>query len=341
MRSAPDETRSANSSFFKQTEKTVIRNASCLKIGDPVPDFYLPPSDGVSQSFYEKFCGQPVLLLFTDSAAELHRFASFSGKVPLLCLSDGEVSAGTRQASGLIMRTPGSLRQRLTQSGTRSELVLLDDTLRLYARLPATAPEAALAEVIENLPSPVVAVNHRSCAPVLMVPKVLDDTLCQQLIRQHQRAHEASGMVRQKNGKQMLAVDEIFKVRSDHLLVDAQLAKAAADAITHALLPAIARSFHYQVASFEGFKVVAYSADNGGHFAPHRDNISKETRHRRFGLSINLNDNFAGGELLFPEFGQDRYTPPAGGAAVFSGSLLHQAQPVSAGVRYALLTFLW
>ncbi len=45
--------------------------------------------------------------------------------------------------------------------------------------------------------------------------------------------------------------------------------------------------------------------------------------------------------LRFPEFGGQTYTAPAGGAVVFSCSLLHEATPVTQGVRYAYLPFLY
>ena len=64
--------------------------------------------------------------------------------------------------------------------------------------------------------------------------------------------------------------------------------------------------------------------------------------HRRFACSINLNSEaFEGGGLIFPEFGGQEYSPRTGEALVFSSSLLHLAQPVSKGTRFALLSFLF
>ena len=56
-------------------------------------------------------------------------------------------------------------------------------------------------------------------------------------------------------------------------------------------------------------------------------------------MSLNLNDDFEGGELVFPEYAAVRVSPPAGAAAVFSCSLLHAVGPVTRGRRYALTTF--
>ena len=64
------------------------------------------------------------------------------------------------------------------------------------------------------------------------------------------------------------------------------------------------------------------------------------TLHRRFAVSINLNDDYDGGDLRFPEFGPRTYRPPPGGACVFSCSVLHEATSVTRGERFAFLPFM-
>ena len=58
-------------------------------------------------------------------------------------------------------------------------------------------------------------------------------------------------------------------------------------------------------------------------------------------MSINLNDDFEGGEVSFPEYGPRGFKPPPGGAVVFSCSLLHAVSKVTRGRRYAFLPFLY
>ena len=60
---------------------------------------------------------------------------------------------------------------------------------------------------------------------------------------------------------------------------------------------------------------------------------------RKFSLSLNLNDDFTGGALRFPEYGERVYSPPKGGGVIFSCSLLHEAMPVESGRRFGLLLF--
>jgi predicted 2-oxoglutarate/Fe(II)-dependent dioxygenase YbiX len=91
----------------------------------------------------------------------------------------------------------------------------------------------------------------------------------------------------------------------------------------------------------ERYIVSCYAAEDAAHFRAHRDNTTKGTAHRRFAVSINLNDDFDGGEVSFPEYGPRSFKPPPGGAVVFSCSLLHAVSQVTRGRRFAFLPFLY
>ena len=67
----------------------------------------------------------------------------------------------------------------------------------------------------------------------------------------------------------------------------------------------------------ERYLVGCYTAEDGGHFAVHRDNTTRGMAHRRFTISINLRDDFEGGEVSFPEYGPHGFKPPIGGAVSF------------------------
>jgi predicted 2-oxoglutarate/Fe(II)-dependent dioxygenase YbiX len=97
----------------------------------------------------------------------------------------------------------------------------------------------------------------------------------------------------------------------------------------------------FQVTRMERYIVSCYAAEDGGHFRAHRDNTTKGTAHRRFAVSINLNGDFDGGEVSFPEYGPRSFKAPPGGAVVFSCSLLHAVSQVTRGRRYAFLPFLY
>ena len=76
-------------------------------------------------------------------------------------------------------------------------------------------------------------------------------------------------------------------------------------------------------------------------FHPHRDNTTQGTAYRKFACSLNLNDDFDGGDLRFAEFGPATHRPPPGGAVVFACGLMHEALKVTRGRRYAFLPFFY
>jgi predicted 2-oxoglutarate/Fe(II)-dependent dioxygenase YbiX len=88
-------------------------------------------------------------------------------------------------------------------------------------------------------------------------------------------------------------------------------------------------------------RIGCYQGERGGKLHGHRDN-AEPTPYRRFAMSMNLNaEEFKGGELRFPEFGDQRYRPENGEAFVFSSSLLHEALHATSGRRLVLLAFLF
>jgi predicted 2-oxoglutarate/Fe(II)-dependent dioxygenase YbiX len=104
----------------------------------------------------------------------------------------------------------------------------------------------------------------------------------------------------------------------------------------------IKRAWGWQASEIERYLVTCYDSADSGFFSAHRDDATLGTAHRRFAVTLNLNsEDHDGGELRFPEFGRRLYKPPTGGAVVFGCSLLHEATPVTRGVRYAVVPFLY
>ena len=61
--------------------------------------------------------------------------------------------------------------------------------------------------------------------------------------------------------------------------------------------------------------------------------------HSLVSISINLNDQFEGGELTFIRTPEDKVSPKKGWGAVFAGNptMAHQAHSVTSGIRYVLV----
>jgi peroxiredoxin/predicted 2-oxoglutarate/Fe(II)-dependent dioxygenase YbiX len=224
---------------------------------------------------------------------------------------------------------------------------ILDERLRVLAVLPIepSSPENHVASWIEILSRlPPLPTGHATVqAPILVVPRIFEPDLCAALIDYYnQHGGEESGFMREVQGRTIHISDHSFKRRRDQEILDQDLRNAAMHRIHDRLKPEIHKAFQFQVSRIERHIVACYDSVTGGFFRPHRDNTTKGTAHRRFAVSLNLNTGeYEGGMLRFPEFGKQTYTAPAGGAVVFSCSLLHEATPVTEGVRYAYLPFLY
>jgi predicted 2-oxoglutarate/Fe(II)-dependent dioxygenase YbiX len=147
--------------------------------------------------------------------------------------------------------------------------------------------------------------------------------------------------MREKDGKTVVAHDAGHKRRKDYEIADMEVVKHAQNRVIRRVAPEILKVHQFQVTRMERYIVSCYAEEDGGHFAPHRDNTTKGTAHRRFAVSINLNADFDGGEVSFPEYSARGFKAPPGGAVVFSCSLLHTVSKVRRGRRYAFLPFLY
>jgi predicted 2-oxoglutarate/Fe(II)-dependent dioxygenase YbiX len=217
--------------------------------------------------------------------------------------------------------------------------LLLDPMLRVHRGAALADGAGIFAELRRIVAAPPVDVP----APVLVVPDVLSRETCRQLIGLYDRhGGTDSGFMREENGVTVYKVDHSHKRRADYVIDDEKLIGALKGRISAALKPVIQRAFQFDAQRIERWIVSCYDSRDGGFFRAHRDNTTKGTAHRRFACTINLNaEDYEGGDLRFPEFGQRTYRAPTGGAVVFSCSLLHEAQAVTAGRRYAFLPFLY
>ena len=224
--------------------------------------------------------------------------------------------------------------------------VVLDPRLRTLATIPFDDPAthvARLLQLIDSLPplgQPHVAEVQ---APVLIVPRIFELEFCRKLIDLYeQHGGTESGFMREVDGKTVGMYDHAHKRRQDWEIPNEEIRKACMIRIHDRLVPEIEKAYQFKATRMERYIVACYDGTQGAHFRAHRDNTTKGTAHRKFAVSLVLNTGeFDGGFVWFPEFGRQMFAPPAGGAVVFSCSLLHEATPVTRGKRYVFLPFLY
>ena len=219
---------------------------------------------------------------------------------------------------------------------------LVDPQLRVMLVAPIHETAQFFA-ALADLPPSALHSGGATPAPVLILPRVFEPAFCKTLIDTYQDGDSFdSGFMRQVGGKTVLDKDYAHKRRRDVLIDDESLQEQVRGRIQARLAPEMERCFQFKPTRIERYLIACYAAADQAHFKPHRDNTTTGTAHRRFAVTINLNaGEYEGGDLIFPEFGRQSYRAPTGGAVVFSCSLMHEALPVTKGVRYAFLPFLY
>lgn len=338
-----------------------------IEAGDPAPHFHSRSAGNPRYSF-DTAAGRYIVLCFLGSAAHPAAQAALAAAFARPGTFDDDhacffaVSADPADESGgrLAGRIPGyrvlwdddraaaRLYGAAPTSGDgpyRPRWVVIDPALRVIAVIPFAADgsdRSRLAAVLDGLPPVAEHSGIPVMAPILYLPRVFEPALCQQLIALYDReGGELSGFMRQVDGRTVGMNDPRHKSRRDCMVTDAELIATIQNRFRRRVVPEIAKAFQFHVTRMERYLVGCYGADEGGHFAAHRDNTTAGTAHRRFAVSVNLNADFEGGEVTFPEYGPRGYKAPPGGAVVFSCSLLHAVGRVTGGRRYAFLPFLY
>ena len=250
---------------------------------------------------------------------------------------------------GAIARAYGAVPQQAEPGKGRVAMrrfwVVIDPTMRIRRILPFRPDGSDVAELfayLQALPVPGRHAGFDVPAPVLILPDVFEPDFCRRLVTLYEeKGGEESGFMREVEGKTVLLSDPKHKKRRDYVIEDRELIRHTQARIQRRIVPEILKVHQFKVTRMERYLIACYDAADGGHFRAHRDNTTRGTAHRRFAVSINLNDDFDGGEVNFPEYGPRGFKMAAGTACVFSCSLLHRVSPVTAGKRYAFLPFLY
>ncbi len=341
--------------------------ALSLRPGDRLPDFALPGLDGKLRKFVWSFTGEPVVLLAVDDLGNLDAAqfpalleACRSARVVPVVVAGNPVAAaaaawsklGGKPEEPLLLCDPDRkfLGALLIQGAVglgqaaalRMRTIVLDPNQRIAATFDSRAL-LATAEAIDGLARSVRAdggadqLLQTPMAPVLVLPRVFEADFCTQLIRLWGKGDHKDSGVSSRYGNVNVSH---LKRTEDYTVVEPMMQKAISDRLAWRIGPELIKVFAFdREFSFDAHVVLSYSAEGQHFFGAHRDNGAPTTADRAFAVSLNLNDDFEGGELVFPEYAGVKVSPPAGAAAVFSCSVLHRALPVTRGRRFVLTTF--
>ncbi|MBS1103207.1 2OG-Fe(II) oxygenase [Gluconobacter sp. Dm-62] len=330
-----------------------------VETGDPIPPFVQKASTSSGALSFDMTGGRRTLLLFFPSSTDpaindvlqqLSRYADVLNRKDCLFLG---VTLDAADAEHL-----------KTRSGLKSVCFLYDSDRTCHDAfgIAKNAPPGWIeldpmmhvlnthlhSPGLEQLLFPALlqkatASQRDRPVPVLMLDHVLEPAFCETLIQYHLSHNPQPSPILTSDaaGHPIRTIAPSFKRRLDTPLRDRQIVTDLQNRIIRRVVPEIFRAFRFQATQMDRMLVSSYDATDSGFFDAHRDNTVPSSAHRQFAVSLNLNEGYDGGELIFPEFGQQTFKAPAGGAIVFSCALLHAVQPVTAGRRYACLPFVY
>jgi predicted 2-oxoglutarate/Fe(II)-dependent dioxygenase YbiX len=336
-----------------------------LHAGDRLPDIELPiglsaMGDSEKRKLYWAFRGEPVALLATNdmsgldvaalaAACKAHKIALVGIAAHISNKEAGDTATGN--ASGALFVLHDAERRMLDvllapdrpdAASPASRLLLLDANQRLLMALADPTPQALAPMLADNIAraqhdQAQPALVQGAVPPVLILPRVFEPELCASLVALWQASERDSTGVSSRYGNVQMGP---AKRTEDHMVRDPNAIRAISDRLAYRIGPELLRGFGYDKPfAFDAHVILSYSAAERHYFKAHRDNGAPQTADRAFAVSLNLNEDYEGGELIFPEYGPLRFKPPAGAAAVFSCTLLHEALPVTKGRRYVLTSF--
>lgn len=343
-----------------------------LAPGDRVPDVGLMNTSGKLISLmHQDLAGEPIAILVypaNDKSAYLREVEKFAELLPRFQAAGARVLIVNRQSaeanaeltikkalkfpvladvSGAVTAALG-----LGTAGRNPKIpgcfvAIIDSNQRLVKRLESLG-EARLAvpalKAIEALGKTRVSsggdglVIH-SQAPVLLIPNVFDAGFCATLIKAWESGDRFDGGVSRSSSAAANNLQYGYKRREDLVIQDDALLQPLLARVRQHVWEEMYKAFLYRPTHCEAFRIGCYQAQDQGFFAPHRDNKTPLTKHRRFAMTLCLNEDYEGGYLRFSEYGPQLYKPGTGSAVIFSCELLHEVMPVTQGRRFALINF--
>jgi peroxiredoxin/predicted 2-oxoglutarate/Fe(II)-dependent dioxygenase YbiX len=337
-------------------------NARPLEAGDPAPHVIALDERGErAYSNADLVTGRPLLLLFCPSDAEpgAELLAAFRDRGVEFAALEADIHAVSRRpieanrAAHAALQLPFKLLTDATGDIFRTYgadagplAVVLDPNHRVARMLRDSAPadlaDAVLAFLRAAFPPRGLSVQAQ--APILLLPRVLGEEDCARLVELFHRpvnVWATDGFRSEGHTKEQgdFKVDHagVYGQLTEYVVRDPVAQQFLDQRFNRRVAPEMRKAFQTGVTQREHYRIARYDSSAGGVLHPHRDNATKETAHRRFTMTINLNaGEYEGGALRFREYGDHFYEVERGTAVVWSATLLHEVMPVTKGARFVL-----
>lgn len=211
---------------------------------------------------------------------------------------------------------------------------------RANGRISGTFFDPEFAKYVES--EPLCEYRGVACPPGILVRQLSSDYRLQDIAQALISTREASEALVKGAGQQKRKT----AARVTGIVEQGALAGRVIELVRKAYACEIEPFFNCKLKSLESPHVLRYS--RGSHYKPHSDSDVidpatgrwRKAQNRDYSLLIYLDEDFEGGELVFPNFDY-KLRPEAGMLAAFPSDCryLHGAMPVLSGVRHAIVSW--
>jgi prolyl 4-hydroxylase len=287
-----------------------------LEEGDFIPFVKIRSVDGTTKEIHNFVDSKPFLIICTRDSSNVFRQLDQNQLCKLSFNMIIVSNIGNSSAPGIIN----------CQSRPLTSMFEIPNTgFRIYVAEPTRKITTIYEQ--ESLVSfePEVPIPHHLNIPYLLVENVLSPDLLK-TIHIYLEAKRGESILHSHSTKNRIHVYPCKQLEAD---IDNKLSRS--------LFPEIRKVYYHDVKYRERYKICSYDADTGGRFHAHRD-TPYPYQHRKYAMSLFLNDDYKGGHFLLKEYGL-RIKPKANSALIFPGICSHQVEKVTSGSRKVIISF--
>ena len=161
--------------------------------------------------------------------------------------------------------------------------------------------------------------------PYLLIENVLSNELTEKILNFYEN-----------NNNKLIAHVTPTKNRC-HIHPDKELEIEIDNKLSRSVFPEIKKIYYFDVKYRELYKICSYNSESNGKFHAHRD-TPHPYQHRKYAMSLFLNDDYTGGEFELPEYNL-KIKPEKNSAIIFPGICSHKVNTILSGKRKVIITF--
>lgn len=195
------------------------------------------------------------------------------------------------------------------------------------------SPNRRIKNIYQNL-NEIIKIDDMSCfidsnshIPYLIIDDVLDESLLNEILDFYKT---------NKDSGKLTDYSHSTKNRQ-HIHPSPDLESKLDNKLSRSVFQEVKKIFYHHITHRETYKICGYDSISSGRFHAHRD-TPPPYQHRKYAMSLLLNDDYEGGEFYLPEYNK-KIKLKKNSAIIFPGICTHQVLQVISGIRMAIITF--